>query len=114
MDIRCDASKLNFALQDLDVKTLDLVMNASSGTLTLPASAGNAFVSPDMDVSNLEITIPKNVAAKINIDNNVSVVTIDRNRFPKQGEYFISPDYESAPNGVELNIVCDVSKLVIK
>lgn len=89
-------------------------MNASGGTLTLPASAGNTFVSLDLNVSNLEIVIPEGVAAKINIDSNLSVVTIDKERFLKQGEYYISPGYENAENGVELNIVCNVSRLVIK
>jgi hypothetical protein len=114
LDIKCDASKLNLSLQGLDVKTLDLAMNASSGTLTLPDSAGSTFIRLDLNVSNLEITVPNYVAVKINIDNNLSVVAIDKERFPRQGEYYISPDYESAANGIELNITCDVSRLVIR
>ena len=114
MDIKCDGSEVNFALEALDIKTLYLEMNVSSGTLTLPASAINTVINLDMDVSNLEIIVPKDVAVKIKIDNNLSMVSIDQDRFLKQGDYYISPDYESAANGVELNILCDVSRLVIK
>lgn len=67
-----------------------------------------------MDVSNLEIVIPEGVAVKIKADVYLSIFTIDTNRFPRQGDYYISPDYASATNRIELNILCDVSRLVIK
>ena len=114
MEISCDGSRANLMMETLNVKTLYLVMNLSSGTLTLPASAVNTVINLDTDVSNLEIIVPIDVAVKIKIDNNLSAVSIDRERFLKQGDYYISPGYESAANSVELNILCDVSRLVIK
>ncbi len=114
MEIRCDGSRASLILDNLDVDALSLEMNVSSGTLTLPASAGDTVVNLDMNVSNLEIIVPKNVAVKIKIDNNLSAVSIDQQRFTRQGDYYVSPDYETAANGIELNILCDVSRLVIK
>lgn len=114
MDVRCDGSRASLLMEALDIKTLYLEMNLSSGTLTLPTSAINTVIDVDMDVSNLEIIVPKDVAVKIKINNNLSMVSINQDRFIKQGDYYISPDYESAVNGVELNILCDVSRLVIK
>jgi len=114
MEIRCDGSRVSLMMEALVIKTLYLEMNVSSGTLTLPASAVNTVINLDMNVSNLEIIVPKDVAVKIKIDNNLSVVSINQQRFIRQGDYYVSPDYETASNGVELNILCDVSRLVIK
>jgi hypothetical protein len=67
-----------------------------------------------MNVSNLEITVPDGAAVKIKTDANMSAVSIDKGRFPKQGDYYISPGYDTALNSVSLNISCNVSRLIIK
>jgi len=41
-------------------------------------------------------------------------MNIDKSRFPRQGDVYISPDYESAANRVSLKILADVSRLTIK
>ncbi|MDO9332895.1 MAG: DUF5668 domain-containing protein [Dehalococcoidales bacterium] len=114
LDILCDGSRANLALKDLKVEKLRLEMNVSTGWLMLPASAGDTVINIDMDVSNLEITVPEGVAVKIKADVNLSMFRIDTERFPRQGDYYISPDYASATNRIELNILCDVSRLTIK
>jgi hypothetical protein len=114
LDLRGDGSRVNLALEDLDIEKLYLEMDACSGLLTLPSSAGQTIIDIDMDVSNLEITVPKGVAVKIKADINIGLFSIDSERFLRQGEYFVSPDYENAANRIELNILCDVSRLVIK
>jgi hypothetical protein len=114
MEIRCEGSRLTLDIEDLELDTLNLVLDVSSGILTLPATAGDSLFDIDLDVSNLEIIVPQNVAVKMRIENNLSMVSIDQDRFLKQGDYYISADYEIAANGVELNILCDVSRLVVR
>jgi hypothetical protein len=114
MDIRCDGSKVNLDLEGLKVEKLRLEMNISTGWLMLPISAGDTTVDIDMDVSNLEITVPEGVAVKIKTDINLSVFNIDTERFPRHGDYYVSPGYDSAANRVEMNILCDVGRLIIK
>ncbi|HEX9897304.1 MAG TPA: DUF5668 domain-containing protein [Dehalococcoidales bacterium] len=114
LDIRCDGSRVSLDLEDLDIEKLYLEMDVCSGWLMLPASAGETTIDIDMDVSNLEITVPEGVAVKIKTDVNLSMFSIDTERFPRQGDYFISPGYDTATNRVEFNILCDVSRLVIK
>jgi hypothetical protein len=114
LDVRCDGSRANLALEDLKVEKLRLEMNLSTGWLTLPTSAGDTTVDIDMDVSNLEITVPEGVTIKIMADINLSVFSVDTERFPRQGDYYVSPGYDSAANRIELNILCDVGRLTIK
>jgi hypothetical protein len=114
LNLKCDASYAAIDLRELKVSVFYMEMNASNGKLKLPVSAGDCIADIDMDVSNLEIVIPEGVAVKIKADVNLSIFTIDTNRFPRQGDYYISPDYASVTNRIELNILCDVSRLVIK
>jgi len=114
LDVSCDGSRVGLDLEDLDIVKLYLEMDVCSGLLTLPTSAGQTIIDIDMDVSNLEITVPEGVAVKIKADINLSIFKIDTERFLRQGDYFISPDYASATNRIELNILCDVSRLTIK
>lgn len=114
LDLRCDGAYVALDLRDLEVNVLYLEMDVCNGRLKLPASAGDTVINIDMDVSNLEITVPEGVAVKIKADVNLSMFRIDTERFPRQGDYYISPDYASATNRIEFNILCDVSRLVIK
>jgi hypothetical protein len=114
LDVSGDSSSINMALTDLDVDKLYLELNVCNGWLRLPTSAGQTTIDIDMDVSNLEITVPEGVAVKIKADINLGLFSIDKNRFLRQDDYFISPDYDTATNRVELNVLCDVSRLVIK
>lgn len=114
IDLKSDGSRVNLSLAELDVVTLHLKMNVGNGTLKLPASAGQTIIDIDLDVSNLEIIVPEGVAVKIKADINLGIFSIDKECFLQQGDYFVSPDYESAVNRIELNIICDVSRIVIK
>jgi len=62
----------------------------------------------------VEIIIPDDVAARIQIDGGLSLIEVDRGRFPQEGDYFQSPDFESAANRVEMVIECDIGRVVVK
>jgi hypothetical protein len=114
LDIHCDGSRVTLNLKDLSVEKLGLEMDVCSGRLRLPTSADETTMDIDMDVSNLEITVPEGVAVKIKVDSNLSIFSIDTERFTQQGDYYVSPGYDSAANRIELNILCDVGRLTIK
>jgi hypothetical protein len=114
LNLKCGASNVSLDLRDLEVSVLYLEMNASDGKLIIPVSVKNSIVDIDMNVSNLEITVPEGVAAKIHTDANLSISEIDQNRFPKQGDYYISSNYDSAINRVELKILCDIGRITVK
>jgi hypothetical protein len=114
LNLKNDAAYAVLDMRDMELNRLDWEMNASNGSLTIPVSAKNSVLNIDMNVSNLEITVPDGAAVKIKTDANMSAVSIDKGRFPKQGDYYISPGYDTALNSVSLNISCNVSRLIIK
>jgi hypothetical protein len=52
----------------------------------------------------LDLFVPEGVAASITIDSGVSSVNVDEGRFPKAGDRYESPDFESAQNKLTLDI----------
>ena len=114
LNLKNDAAYILLDMSDLEINAFTWEMNASNGALTAPISVKNGVFNIDMNVSNLEITVPHGAAVKIKTDANLSVVNIDKARFPKQGDYYISPDYDTALNSVLINITCNVSRLTIK
>ncbi len=42
------------------------------------------------------------------------VLDVDESRFPQQGDYYVSQDFESAENRIELEIDCDVGRVQVR
>jgi hypothetical protein len=113
-NINLSASNAEFDLSQLKVAGIDLEVDAGNCQVTMPSSAGYSYVNIDSDAANMEITVPDGVAAKIHIDASVSVSDVDTSRFPRQGDYYISPDFETAENRIEMEIECDVGRLEVR
>ena len=65
----------------------------------------------DTGVSNINIAIPKNVGATVNIDSGIAVKDLDD--FIKRDVTYISHNYDESEFKTEISIDCGVSKLVI-
>jgi hypothetical protein len=104
IEINTGASEGNIDLTELKVTDLRLRTGASSTILKLPANAGLTHVDAEGGAASLTIQIPSGVAARIRERSGVASVSVDTGRFPKQGDVFQSPEYETAANKVELEI----------
>ena len=114
IDIKSDASNINLGLDELVVTELRLDIDAGNCKVIMPSSAGTTHTYIKADVANVEITIPDGVAAKIKVDKGLSAFDIDENRFPRKGDYYISQDFESAKNRIELEIDSDIGRVEVK
>jgi hypothetical protein len=47
-------------------------------------------------------------------DTDLSILTVDENRFPRKGDYYMSKDFASAENQIELELSCDLSRVQMK
>jgi hypothetical protein len=48
------------------------------------------------------------------MENTLGIAKIDGKRFPKQGDYYISPGYDTAINRVTLNVNSNIGKITVK
>jgi len=114
LDINSAASNVNLDLSQLQITELAMDVDLGNYMVKVPSSAGSVHVYIDADLSNLEIIIPDGVAIKLVTDTDLSVLKVDEHRFPRKGDYYISQDFASAKNRIELELNCDLSRVQVK
>ncbi|GAH21717.1 unnamed protein product [marine sediment metagenome] len=102
IDIDCD-------LSDFKVEKLYIESGASNINLVLLQYDSNIII--DTGVSNINIAIPKNVGATVNIDSGIAIKDLDD--FIKRNGAYISNNYNSSEFKVEIEIDCGVSNIDI-
>ena len=96
------------------MQSLNVEAGAADIDVVLPANAGRTTADFSIGAADLDITVPPGVAAQIDFDGGVSSVDIDESRFPKQGDRYVSPDFQSAANRVTIKIEAGVSDVTIR
>ena len=114
IDLDAGASEMNLNLLDLKVQDLSIDAGATDIEITMPAAAGHVNADIDLGAADLLIIIPEGVGARIDADAAVGSLSIDRGRFPKQGDIYLSPDFEVLANKINLTIDSGASSIEIR
>jgi hypothetical protein len=114
IEVDAGAGAFTLDLEDLDADTLDISFGAASLKLMLPATAGHVSAKVSGGASSIEVLVPAGVAARIKNDSGLSSVEIDEGRFPRSGEFHISPGFDTAENRVDLQISAGVSSIEVR
>ncbi len=114
IDIKSSVSNTNLDLSGLGITEPRLDLDAGNCLVQMPSSVGITRAYINADASNLVVIIPEEVAAKVKVNVNLSVFDIDRSRFIKSGDYYMSRDFESMGNRIELEIDCGVGRVEVK
>ena len=81
----------------------------------MPAAAGQTEADFDVGAASLRITVPADVAARIEVDAGLSSVQINEDRFPQASDdVYISPDFDRAANRVDISIDAGASHVEIR
>ena len=114
LDINSAASNISLDLDKLRVTEFSLSINAGNCKVTAPSSAGTTHMNIDANVANVEVIIPAGVAARVQPDTNLSDFGVDESRFHRDGDYYVSDDFGSNENQIELKIKCNAGKVHVK
>ena len=114
LSLQTGASEVICDLTDLKVKEIKLDTGASSSRITLPSKARYTLLDIDSGAASIDLTVPEGVAGSIKVDAALMKTTIDEKRFPFNGERYVSPDYETAENKVEIKIDSAVGSVRIQ
>ena len=107
------ASEARLSLGDLQVRELLLKTGASSTTIDLPLRAGHTRVTIESGAAAVKIRVPQGVGAFIVVRSTLAGVRVDRTRFPESAAGYRSPDFDSAPNKVEIFVETGVSSVEV-
>jgi len=114
MVINSVVGDLDLDLSELEVTELRMDLDAGNCMITMPSSSGTIHASIKADIVNLEITIPDQVAARIKSETNLAGFDIDESRFFREGDYYLSGDFESAVNRLDLEMDVDIGRLKLR
>jgi len=114
IDAKAAAGDMELDLEKLEVTELRLDVDAGNCKVTMPSSAGTSNIEVEVDAANIEIIVPDEVAAKIQIDTTLGVSDVDRSRFPQQDAYYVSDNFDTAQNRIYLVISCDVGRVQVR
>ncbi len=113
MEINSGASDTQLNLRETLVKELVIKTGASATTVTTPARAGYTYVKVEAGAASVKINVPEDVAAKVEVEGGLLGVDVDKNRFPKEGKYYQSPEYDSAANQLEIKVEAGAGSLFV-
>jgi hypothetical protein len=103
LTLNVGANKSMLDLRDMNITDLKLETGASDTQITLPAR-GRFHADFDLGAASLEVIVPDSLSARIHATLGAVELKIDESRFPRNGSYYQSPNYESAADAVDITI----------
>lgn len=113
LKLNLGANKSDLDLHDMNITDLDLDTGASDTKLTLP-SRGRFRADLDLGAASLEVIVPEGLSARIRASLGAADLKIDQSRFPRNGSYYQSPDYETTANAVDMTIDAGAASIKVK
>jgi hypothetical protein len=111
--LQLGACQADLDLGDLRVADLMLETGASDTRIRLPRTAGMTRARIKAGAASLKVSVPEGVAARITATMAIGSLDVDARRFPRTGADYVSPDYATAANKVDLSIEGGVGSVTI-
>ena len=86
-----------------------MTTGAASVEITMPARAGHVVADISGGAASFDVVIPEGVAAEIASSSSLSSFDVDTRRFPRSGELYVSPDFDTAMPARAGHVVADIS-----
>ena len=113
LSIKGGAAESDIDLSKLKVQRLQVDIGASTVKVAFPEEAGLTTATIQSGVSRIMLEIPPGVGAKIQTDGGLSAFDV-ASRFRKTEDTYISDNFNTATNRLELTIKTGLSSVTIK
>jgi hypothetical protein len=114
--LRVDSGAADSALDLTDLKVTDLEIHtgASNTTVRLPQVADLTSVKVESGAASVKLYVPEGVAARIRSTMALGASDIDQARFPRSGNEYVSPNYDTAAHRVDIRVDGGVGSLAVR
>ncbi len=104
----------NSTLDLLDARVTELSVNVGIGSTTVMLPEKGPYTANiDGGIGNLTINIPQNLAVRIRADTGLGVFTVS-DGIPRQGDFYLSPGFDTAQNRAELRVSGGIGNVKIQ
>jgi hypothetical protein len=114
LEVAAGAGTVLLDLRDLKVTRLEVDGGAGRMDITFPAAAALTRASVSAGVGEIIVHIPENVGARIRIDKALASVRVESTRFSRSGDDYVSTNYRTAENTLELDLETAVGAVTIR
>jgi hypothetical protein len=114
LELETGANESRLTLTELELTALRLKTGASSTQIDLPARTAHTAVSVDCGAASVRIRVPAGVAALIRVNAALAGVHVDTTRFPRSGDVYRSPDWDSAACKAEIRVDTGVGSIEVR
>ena len=114
IDLTAGATEMDLDLSRLKVNYLSIDAGAADIEVVMPADAGHVDANVKVGAADLLIIIPEGVGARIDAETAAGSLSIDHGRFPKQGDIYVSPDFDLLANRIYMTIASGASSVEIR
>lgn len=111
-DLGAVSGVLNF--EEIPIRSMDLDFGAGNLDIILGSNYSKSKLKIDSGASNLNILIPENTGIKIKLDTALTKTNIDSLNLSKEGDYYVSSNYEEASTKLDFDIDMGVGKVDFK
>jgi len=114
LDIDSGVGQVGMDLSNLKVTRLELKAGVGQTTITFPAGAGLTQAWIKAGVGEVAVSIPDGVGTKIHVSKGLGSVNVESRRFRRSGDDYISTDYQTAENRLELEVQGGIGSITIR
>jgi len=111
-DVTLAASTTKLDFTDINLADLKLELDAGTCNIDFPSPAGVVDTKIKASAANIDISLPSDAAVRIMATTNVGSLEVD-SRFIKQGNVYVTKNYDGAANRIEMQINTSVGRVHI-
>jgi len=109
--IETGATTIDYDFSKFKVEKISI--NSGASDINIIAPQYNGDINIDSGVSKIDIAIPSNVGAIVNLDTGLSMKDIDENFQKQENDVYISKNYSASEYQVNINIDAGLSQISI-
>ncbi len=116
LDVEVDAgaATAELDLKELQVTRLEFDGGVGRTKIVFPAAAGSTEASVSGGVGEITLQVPANVGARIQVDRALTAVRVENPRFVRSGDEYVSTNYETAENRLEMTVESAIGAIIIR
>jgi hypothetical protein len=114
LEVEIGAGNVRMNLRELKVTRLDVEGGAGRAFIRFPSAAALTEASISAGVGEITVQIPENVGARVRVSRALTAVRVENSRLTRSGDEYISTNYATAENKLELRVESAVGAIIIR